>query len=149
MSPKNKTIAEDVSERKALWSGVRRGEPIQQVRRLMRDKQLLNKDLAVRMGITEAGVSRLLRGNQNIQIDTLYMLSDALEVPLSIDFGKEESLFTYAYDEDTVSAYFDCTDLAAGGCKVYDLSNFRKNVKPAAGQQQTPSVFTNECATAN
>jgi transcriptional regulator with XRE-family HTH domain len=148
MSPKNNIVAEEVLERKALWSGVRRGEPIQQVRRLMREKQLLNKDLAARMGITEAGVSRLLRGNQNIQIDTLYMLSDALEVPLAIDFGKEESMFTYSYDEEIVSAYFESSDLAAGGCKVFDLHSFRKYTKSTTNMEPAPSALFAECAIA-
>jgi transcriptional regulator with XRE-family HTH domain len=98
MSRKNEIVAAEVSERKALWAAVRRAEPIQQVRRLMRSKQILNKELAERLGVSEAAVSRLLRGNQNIQIDTLFMLADALEEPLSISIGNKEESVSYSYD---------------------------------------------------
>lgn len=97
MSRKNEVVAAEVSNRKALWAAVRRAEPIQQVRRLMRKKEILNKDLAERLGVSEAAVSRLLRGNQNIQIDTLFMLADALEETLSISIGNDEDSVCYSY----------------------------------------------------
>lgn len=85
----NSDIATKVYETHLLWSGVRRAEVMQQVRRLMREKGLRNIDLAERLGIAVPSVSRMLRGRQNIEIDTLYRLADALEVPLQITFGDE------------------------------------------------------------
>lgn len=149
MSPNNEIVAEEVAERKGLWAGVRRAEPIQQVRKLMRQNQLLNRDMAIRMGISEAGISRLLNGNQNIQIDTLYMLADALGAPLSIDFGERESSFSYVFDEDMVSSYFvDAEDIGAGGSNVVQLSSFRKGVNRRTNYPKTSGVFEPICVNA-
>lgn len=146
MSRKNEIVAEEVSERKALWAAVRRAEPIQQVRRLMREKQLLSKDLAMRMGVTEAGISRLLKGNQNIQIDTLFMLADALESPLSIDFGDKDSSVTYSFDDECVSSYFDDAEgIWAGGSNVVQLQSYRK-YNSQVKQPKSSSTFALECA---
>lgn len=147
MSRKNEIVAEEVAERKALWAAVRRAEPIQQVRRLMRQKKLLNKDLAERLGVTEAAVSRLLKGNQNIQIDTLYMLSDALEEPLNIGFGTQESVYTYTFDEETVSGFFEsCEDISANCTNVVQLSSFRKYVSTPSKNNNISSELLLECA---
>jgi predicted XRE-type DNA-binding protein len=75
MKPENENvrIAELVSTEQLLWSGVRRAQVMQQVRRLMREKGLRNIDLAERLGIAVPSVSRMLRGRQNIEIDTLFM----------------------------------------------------------------------------
>ncbi len=147
MSRKNEIVAEEVSERKGLWAPVRRAEPIQQVRRLMRQKQLLGRDLAKRMGVTEAGISRLLNGNQNIQIDTLYMLADALEEPLSIEFGARESSITYAFEEEDVSSYFfDAVDIGVPCSNVVQLSSFRKDVRRKVDSGKTSGTFDLVCA---
>ncbi|MCC2971286.1 helix-turn-helix transcriptional regulator [Massilia sp. IC2-476] len=147
MSRKNEIVAAEVSERKALWAAVRRAEPIQQVRRLMRQKELLNKDLAERLGVTEAAVSRLLKGNQNIQIDTLYMLADALEEPMSIDFGNKESGVTYAFDEQSVTGFFDCTeDIGAEGTNVVQLSSYRKLSEIPLREPKELNSLALECA---
>lgn len=146
MSPKNEIVAQEVAERKGLWSAVRRAEPIQQVRKLMRQKQLLNRDMAIRLGISEAGISRLLNGNQNIQLDTLYMLADALEAPLSIEFEDKESTFTYKFDEDMVSSYFvESDDIGAEGSNVVQLSAYKKCVKRSGKSSKTSGVFEPSC----
>jgi len=131
MSRKNEIVADEVSERKALWASVRRAEPIQQVRRLMREKKVLNKDMAERLGVTEAAISRLLKGNQNIQIDTLYMLADALEEPLNIHFGSTECESTYTYEEESQESSFE---FVGGGEEmnsiVVQLDQFRRFKSP-------------------
>jgi transcriptional regulator with XRE-family HTH domain len=146
MSPKNEIVAQEVTERKGLWSAVRRAEPIQQVRKMMRQKKLLNRDMAIRLGISEAGISRLLNGNQNIQIDTLYMLADALETPLSIEFADKESGFTFEFDEDMVSSYFvEADDIGAGGSNIVQLSAYKKCAKTTSKSSGTSGVFEPSC----
>lgn len=141
MSRKNEIVANEVSERKALWAFVRRAEPIQQVRRLMRQKDVLNKDMAERLGVTEAAVSRLLKGNQNIQIDTLYMLADALEEPLKIHLGDTESDCTYSYEDGNKETIFEFggTDEEVSST-VVQLDHFRKYKTP------TYNSFELQCA---
>jgi transcriptional regulator with XRE-family HTH domain len=147
MSRNNEIVAEEVAERKGLWAAVRRAEPIQQVRRLMRQKELLNKDMAQRMGISEAGISRLLNGNQNIQIDTLFMLADALEEPLSIEIGQKELGLTYSFDEGMISSYFiDADDIGAGGSNVVQLSSYKKGVREKNSYPRTSGTFDLICA---
>lgn len=150
MSRKNEIVAEEVSERKALWAPVRRAEPIQQVRRLMRQNELQNRDLAIRLGISEAGVSRLLNGCQNIQIDTLYSLADALDVSLSINFSNEEQIVTYTYEGENVSNYFSTgSDVGAESSNVVQLESFRRDVAPLSRHStlvMNASQFELECA---
>lgn len=132
MSRKNEIVANDVSERKALWADVRRAEPIQEIRRLMRQKDILNKDMAVRMGVSEAAVSRLLRGNQNIQIDTLYMMADALEETLCISVGNNSSDHTYVFEYEDGMDSFDFVGSAdEEDFKVIHLDSYRKSQTPA------------------
>jgi transcriptional regulator with XRE-family HTH domain len=83
----NKTIAKKVKDRFEVWRFVRREDPILQLRSIMRSKGIKNVDLAERLGVSEANVSRWLRGTQNLGIDTLYSLADAIEEPLTVFFG--------------------------------------------------------------
>lgn len=89
---KNSEIAKEIAEKKALWSSARRAAPIQQIRRAMRGKKVLNKDLSERLGVSEASISRLLSGSQNLQLDTLYMLADALDQQLVISIGVQNEV---------------------------------------------------------
>ncbi|MFD0757031.1 helix-turn-helix domain-containing protein [Massilia norwichensis] len=142
MLRKNEIVAAQVSERKALWAAVRRAEPIQQVRRLMRSKQILNKELAERMGVSEAAVSRLLRGDQNIQIDTLFMLADALEEPLVISVGNKEESVSYSYDGVIESHTFfeEAEGDERGGSNVIRLDMFKR--RPVS--EVVPRYFSSE-----
>jgi hypothetical protein len=92
----NRRVAAAVEERQALWSLVRRASPMQDVRRLMREKNLKNQDLLDRLILarpdyTLESLTELLRGSSNIEIDDLFVLADALDVPLTIDYGKADS----------------------------------------------------------
>lgn len=102
MVDKNIEIAKKVQEQKELWGSVRRAAPIQHIRRVMREKHVLNKDMAERLGVTEQSISRLLKGSQNLQLDTLFMLADALEEQISIVVGVP----------DMVPADFPCVEAA-------------------------------------
>jgi transcriptional regulator with XRE-family HTH domain len=88
MKTSNDVVAKLVEERMGVWRNVRRAEPALQLRRVMRSKDLKNVDIAERLGTTEANVSRWLRGNQNLTIDTLYALADSVEESLTIVFGR-------------------------------------------------------------
>lgn len=95
---KNDFIATQVIETQLLWSGVRRAEVMQQIRRIMREKKLTGKDMASRTGFHHGSISRMLTGSDNIPIDTLYKLADALQEPLIITFGNQN-------DEDEYEIY--------------------------------------------
>jgi DNA-binding Xre family transcriptional regulator len=85
----NDAMGLQVIERYELWSGVRRAEVMQQVRKIMRDKGISNLDLAQRLKVSEPAMSRMLKGDQNVKLDTLYRIADALDEPLHITFGDE------------------------------------------------------------
>jgi len=130
MTRENEIIAGQVAERKALWAPSRRAEPMQDVRRIMRKKEILNKDLAIRLGVTEAAVSRLIKGSQNIQIDTLYMLADALEESLTINIGSDSSEYTYAFDDaDSNCVEYDSV-FSEEESNVVQLNCYRKSTAP-------------------
>lgn len=84
----NLEIATQVAETKLLWTPARRADITQQVRRIMRIRGMTSKDLAERLGVSEARVSRLLRGRYNLTLDMLYKIADALQEPLTITFGE-------------------------------------------------------------
>lgn len=67
-----------------LWGGVRRAQPMQEFRRVMREKGITAAELARRLEVSPSHISELLRGRKNVTIDQLYLIADALEVGLSI-----------------------------------------------------------------
>jgi len=54
--------------------------------RLMRDQQISRAEVAERLGVSRAYVTRVLNGNPNLTIKTLLKLSDALGHELAIHF---------------------------------------------------------------
>jgi len=126
MINRNIEVAKKVQEQKELWGSVRRAAPIQNIRRVMREKHVLNKDLAERLGVSEASISRLLKGSQNLQLDTLFMLADALEEQISIVVGTP----------DMVQADFPCVQAAnvteefeSAADNVFQFSRFTRTIQ--------------------
>src|SRR5438445_13717253 len=54
--------------------------------RLMRDQSLSRAEVAARLGVSRAYVTKVLNGNPNLTIKTLLKLSDALGRELAIHF---------------------------------------------------------------
>lgn len=124
MAKSNEVIAIEVLEKKELWSTLRRALPVQQIRRIMREKNILNKDLAERLGVSEASISRMLKGQQNLQLDTLYQLADAIEEKLEVKFHcSNESVVKK--EDDTVKTSVDSFKSDDGN--VFDMSKYRPN----------------------
>lgn len=130
MTRENEIIASQVAERKVLWAPSRRAEPMQDVRRIMRKKEILNKDLAFRLGVTEAAVSRLINGTQNVQIDSLYMLADALEESLTISIGGDSTDYTYAFDDSNSNCVEYDSIFSEDESNVVQLNCYRKSTAP-------------------
>jgi len=100
MTAANFDIAKQIAENAVIFKGIRRSDVIFQIRQKMVEKSLKNSDLAERLGVSEANVSRWLRGDQNIKIDTLYLLADAIQQPLSINVGgASEMEFRSSWEE--------------------------------------------------
>ena len=110
---KNSEIAKEIAEKKALWSSARRAAPIQQIRRAMREKKVLNKDLSERLGVSEASISRLLSGSQNLQLDTLYMLADALDQQLVIAIEVQDEVREDVDEPVNISSCIDNKSIEA------------------------------------
>ncbi len=138
---KNEIIAKEITERKELWSAVRRAEPIQQIRRIMRHKQILNKDLAERLGVTEASISRLLRGQQNLQLDTLYQLADALEESLTITVGQSEESMEILCSSDSTTEITMATVYLEECSNVIKLDAFRTLKNPDKPETITRATY--------
>lgn len=110
MKKSNEIIAQEVAAKAILWRGVRRSDPVLQVRAKMREKGIKSVDLAERLGVSTANVSRWLRGHQNLSLDTLYSIADAIEEPLSIVVGN----ISYSYETNSESGWreeSDCNDI--------------------------------------
>jgi transcriptional regulator with XRE-family HTH domain len=105
----NFDIAKEIAEDAEVFSFARRAAPIFEVRRIMALKGLKNIDLAERLGVSEANISRWLRGDQNLKLDTLYSISDAVQERLDLRFGESEAkqyVSTMKYSEPELSTFF-------------------------------------------
>ncbi|NTZ70544.1 helix-turn-helix domain-containing protein [Pseudomonas protegens] len=104
----NFEIAKQIQEDVEVFSLSRRAAPVFEIKRIMIEKGLKNIDIAERLGVTEANVSRWLRGDQNLKLDTLYLLADAIQVKFSISFGGQEravSLSELSFSETEVETF--------------------------------------------
>lgn len=139
MMMKNELIAEEISSKKELWGAVRRAAPIQQIRRAMRQKHILNKDLAERLGVSEASISRLLKGTQNLQLDTLFMLADAVDEQLVIQVGVPEMSHADCDDFDDVVAANSSEEFQCEFENVYSLRSYaRSHFAPKFAEPEIP-----------
>lgn len=87
MKPNNADIKNKIQESSLIFQEARRSDISMQIRSKMIKKGLKNIDVAARLGVSEANISRWLRGNQNLSLDTIYQLADAVEEPLNIHIG--------------------------------------------------------------
>lgn len=87
MKPRNADVQKKIQADTPIFQAARRSDVVMQIRSQMVERGLKNIDLAERLGVSEANVSRWLRGNQNLSLDTLYLLADALEEPLIVTIG--------------------------------------------------------------
>ncbi|WP_208512075.1 helix-turn-helix transcriptional regulator [Variovorax paradoxus] len=96
----NTEIHNKIEKNKKIFTAIRRADIALQIRNQMIEKGVRNVDLAERLGVSEANISRWLRGNQNVSIDALYMLADALEEKLSIVLGEDAGLVEKKDEKD-------------------------------------------------
>jgi transcriptional regulator with XRE-family HTH domain len=92
MKSSNAEIRSKVLADTPIFQAARRSDITIQLRTKMCEKGLRNVDLAERLGVSEANISRWLRGNQNLSLDTIYQLADAIEVPLCIEVGAPKAV---------------------------------------------------------
>lgn len=148
MKKTNRDIFNIVNNNKNIFSAMRRMDVAMQFRHHMAVHGIKNSDLAERLGVSEANVSKLLKGNQNFQLDTLYMLSDALEETLSVVVGDIHDLaqvadeeaceyqdaFSYASTKEAPDCSWVASnsDLEGGGtrsCDIYYFKNYLDSKK--------------------
>lgn len=111
----NQDIALQIQDDLEIFGPVWRSSFAFDVKRIMIEKGLRNVDIAERLQVTEANVSRMLRGSQNFKIETMYLLAASLGESLNICLGdryKDEikgvEVFDY-YDDGA-----DFADLRSG-----------------------------------
>jgi transcriptional regulator with XRE-family HTH domain len=92
MKQRNTEVKMKIKGNTPICQAVRRSDFPLQIRLKMAEKGLKNVDIAERIGVSEANVSRWLRGNQNLSIDTMYLLADAIEESLTIALGAQQDV---------------------------------------------------------
>ncbi|GAQ30418.1 helix-turn-helix transcriptional regulator [Ralstonia insidiosa] len=118
----NAEIATTIQRSASVWKAARRLAPIMQVRQIMHDKGLRNIDIAERLGVSEANVSKLLKGDKNLQLDTLYLLADAIEEELSLSYS-------VSYSQVDSDGREECTDDDPGSDELFGLTAFEEMVE--------------------
>jgi len=83
----NEEIARQIQDDVEIYGPAWRSAFSFDVRRVMQAKGLRNIDIAERLNVSEANVSRMLRGDQNLKIETMYLLAAAVEEKLSLCLG--------------------------------------------------------------
>lgn len=78
MQTSNTELQQKIARQRKLLTPARRADIAIIFRARMVEKKLKNVDVAQRLGVSEANVSRWLRGDQNLSVDTLYAIGDAL-----------------------------------------------------------------------
>ena len=78
-------LFDKIKSSRAVLTAARRADVAFMFRSLMVANNLKSVDIAHRLGVSEANVSRWLRGNQNLSLDTLHALSDALAAQLVVE----------------------------------------------------------------
>jgi transcriptional regulator with XRE-family HTH domain len=125
MNTRNAELKKKIATNLAIFQSVRRADLAMQIRTKMLEKGLRSVDLAERLGVSEANVSRWLRGNQNLGIDTMHLLADALEVPLKITFSESSAIS----QEEPSTTYWNAdvfegeVDIQAGTTSVHVAYN--------------------------
>jgi transcriptional regulator with XRE-family HTH domain len=71
--------------------------------RLMRDQQISRAEVAERLGVSRAYVTKVLNGNPNLTIKTLLKLSDALGRELAIRFAPKPDASTARHPHRALS----------------------------------------------
>jgi transcriptional regulator with XRE-family HTH domain len=110
MKRRNEQLREEIEETTAMFRAVRRLDVALQLRSKMAVNEIRASDIAQRLNVSEANVSRWLRGDQNLTLDTLYLLADAVEMALEIKLtspvedGTKLNGFQAEAGVDTVSA---------------------------------------------
>jgi transcriptional regulator with XRE-family HTH domain len=100
MSERNQQIKARIFESKPSFTALRRADLAHQFRSCMVEKKIRNLDLAERLGVSEANVSRWLNGTQNLSLDTMYGLADALEESLILRLAEPSASTAFlALDE--------------------------------------------------
>lgn len=87
----NEKIARQIEEDVELYGLSWRSAFSFDIRRIMQKKGLKNIDIAERLNVSEANISRMLRGDQNIKIETMYMLAAAVDEQLLIYVGSQSN----------------------------------------------------------
>lgn len=83
----NHDIASQIKEDLEIFGPTWRSSFAFDIKRTMISKGLKNIDLAERLQVSEANVSRMLRGDQNFKIETMYLLAAAVGEKLNIFVG--------------------------------------------------------------
>lgn len=121
MRNENIAMRESIARNRKQYSAIRKADFAMQVRISMTNQGLKNIDVAERLGVSEANVSRLLKGTQNVSIDTMYCLADAIAQPLSIFVGPVHAQSAKFLEQETLMSCNEGGDVSPSSCVIFDL----------------------------
>ena len=92
---------EEAEWRRANWSWLRHSQKIAvKVLLKMKEQGLTQKALAERMGCTQQYVSKILKGTENLSLDTLTRIENALGISLILD---DQTVHYPPFEEEVLS----------------------------------------------
>lgn len=82
----NYEIGRQVFENDLKFKQDRRKNIVDQLFQIMKSKHIRGTDVATRIDMADASVSRILAGGQNLTLDTMHKLANSVECDLVIKF---------------------------------------------------------------
>ncbi|MBQ2129927.1 MAG: helix-turn-helix transcriptional regulator [Prevotella sp.] len=83
LEERRKSVKPEIRQRVALSFMI-----VDRIHDILEEKGLKQKDLAIRLGKSEAEVSKWMRGTHNFTIDTVSAIESALDAPILEVYGK-------------------------------------------------------------
>ncbi len=127
----NYEIASQIQEDLEIFGPTWRSAFAFDIKRAMISKGLKNIDIAQRLDVSEANVSRMLRGDQNLKIETMYMLAASIGEKLNICIGdryKDEIGFSEVTEDIDFNG--DSVDLHKHMKKMRDMAMLAPRNEP-------------------
>lgn len=85
----NIKIKNEIKENSDLFCSIRRSEIAHHFKSFMIKKGLKIADVAERLDVSAANISRMLNGKQNLTLDNIHALADALQERIIVAFESE------------------------------------------------------------
>lgn len=92
--------------------------------------KITQKELGIRVGLNRTSIAKIEAGEQRFALDTLYLFSSALGIPVSTLLPKAEQLTSIAADEKSILSRASAPE----GLKKEEMDSILSSISEATGR---------------